>query len=396
MSESEAGSVEVLRKSEHETILDGARRIAPLIRDQAAAAEAACRLTDPVVNALRESGVFRMSMPRAWGGPELEFVQQIEIVEVLAQADASAGWCAMICSDSGFYAAMLDDAPALSLYKNLDFVTAGLLLPVGRLETVNGGYRLSGRWSFGSGSSHADVFAAGALVTKDGAIVPDSNGQPQWRIALLPADQVQVHEGTWHTTGLSGSGSNDYSVDNVFVDHDYTFKLGETRRPETLYRWRGAYITNFVGVPLGVAAGALGSATEALVDKVVDPAGALARDQPRAQAALGRAQAMVGSARSYAYDIFGQLWSTLDRGDEPTYALRAAIAGCLVHTTAACLDAVRLLVETVGTAGIRRGSPLERNLRDLITIRQHILGQDKMAEWAGALQFGKSVDFPIL
>src|SRR5262245_34309254 len=194
------------------TILAGARRIAPILREQAGEAEAARRLTRPVVEALRSIGVFRMSMPRAWGGPEVDILAQVEILEVLSAADASAGWCAMIGADSGFFGATLADADGRELYADLDFITAGWVFPAGTLEITDGGYRLSGRWSFGSGCTHADVITGGALVTDGGVPVPGPDGKPQWLVALVPAAEVQIHD-TWHTTGLCGSGSNDYEVD---------------------------------------------------------------------------------------------------------------------------------------------------------------------------------------
>jgi Acyl-CoA dehydrogenase, N-terminal domain len=141
------------------TILAGARRIAPLLREQAAEVEAARRLTTPVVEALRSIGVFRMSVPRAWGGPEMDLLARVEILEVLPAADASAGWCAVIGADSGYYGAALADADGRELYSDLDFVTAGWVIPSGTLEITDGGYRLSGRWSFGSGCTHADVIS---------------------------------------------------------------------------------------------------------------------------------------------------------------------------------------------------------------------------------------------
>jgi len=121
-----------------------------------------------------------------------------------------------------------------------------------------------------------------------------------------------------------------------------------------------------------------------------------ARDEARVRVAVARAQALVGSARSYAYDTLGAFWALLETGDEPSFAARARLAGCFVHTMSTCREAVQLLVDTVGTAAIQRGSSLERNLRDLITMSQHILGQVKMQEWAGGLWFGQPVPVPLL
>jgi alkylation response protein AidB-like acyl-CoA dehydrogenase len=220
-------------------------------------------------------------------------------------------------------------------------------------------------------------------------------GQPEWRIALVPASQAEVHD-TWHTTGLCGTGSNDYSIDGVLVQPGHTFALDELQREGTLYRWPGFFITNSLGIPLGVAADALDTAMGILDRKILMPERIPARDEARVRAAIARAHAMVGSARSYAYDTLGGFWSVLESGDQPGFAARAALAGCYVHTVTTCRDAVQLLVETVGTAAIQRGSSLERNLRDLITMGQHLVAQVKMREWAGGLWFGQPAPLPVI
>jgi alkylation response protein AidB-like acyl-CoA dehydrogenase len=135
---------------------------------------------------------------------------------------------------------------------------------------------------------------------------------------------------------------------------------------------------------------------EILAAKISMPERIPARDEPRVRAAIARAHAMVGSARSYVYDTFGGFWELLDAGDTPGYASRAQLAGCFVHTMTTCRDAVALLIDAVGTAGIQRGCPLERHHRDLITIAQHLMGQPKMREWAGGLWFDQPSPSPIV
>src|SRR4051794_2363078 len=136
-------------------ILGRARALAPLLRERSEEIERARRLPDDVVELLRATGVFRMGFGRDWGGPELTSAEQTEVVEALAYGDTSAGWCAMIGMDTGLYANFLDRSVAAEMFPSLDMITAGLLFPVGRAEKVAGGYRLSGRWQFGSGITHA-------------------------------------------------------------------------------------------------------------------------------------------------------------------------------------------------------------------------------------------------
>src|SRR5918996_2072695 len=187
-------------------ILANAVAVAPVLREEAAESERQRQLTPRAVAALRSTGVFRMPMPRAWGGPEVDPPAQIEIIEELSHADGSAGWWAMIGSDGGFYSAALADDIGRSLYRDLDAVTAGWVQPGGQLDRFDGGYRLSGRWQFGSGCTHADVMVGGAQVFTDGELVMATDGTPEWRIAMLPADRFDVLD-TWDVTGLAGSGS---------------------------------------------------------------------------------------------------------------------------------------------------------------------------------------------
>src|SRR5262249_28398782 len=154
--------------------------------------------------------VFRMAMPKAWGGPEMTPREQCEVYELLGAADASVGWCAKIGSDSGYFAAALEESVARGLYKDLDYVTAGQVPPTGFTERVRVGFRVSGRWTFGSGSTHADVMVGGCLVTENGKPVMTVAG-PVQRLVFAPASKFEVLD-TWYSTGLAGSGSNDYAT----------------------------------------------------------------------------------------------------------------------------------------------------------------------------------------
>src|SRR4051794_24725704 len=136
-------------------ILAAAKALAPQIRAAADEIEAGRRLLLPLVQAMKDAGVFRMPMPRIWGGPEVDPLTQIRIVEELATANASVGWCAMIGSDAGYFSAFLDDAVGRALYPDLDLVTGSSTRPTGHAEIVPRGYRVSGRWQFSSGCQHS-------------------------------------------------------------------------------------------------------------------------------------------------------------------------------------------------------------------------------------------------
>src|SRR5580704_3049441 len=185
-------------------IYANARALSGYFKDQAVAIDEARRLPPDVVARVREAGLFRLTMPKIWGGPELSTIEQVEVIEELSRANSAVGWCVMIGCDSGIYSGYLDDAVGRKLYPRLDMSTAGWVWPAGRADRVDGGYRVSGQWMFGSGITHADVVSAGCLVHESGATV-----NPYWRIMLAPASAFDIQD-TWYTTGLRGTGSNHY------------------------------------------------------------------------------------------------------------------------------------------------------------------------------------------
>lgn len=387
---SDGDRVDLADPQDGAAILANARAVAPVLREEADENERRRQLTPRAVEALRASGAFRMAMPRTWGGPEVDVRTQIEIIEELSAADGSAGWCTMINADGGYLSAAIDDAVGRALFPDLDSATAIVIAPFGKLDRVDGGYRVEGRWPFGSGCTHAAVMAGGALVYEDGEPVVGEDGFPEMRYPMLPAGEFQVLD-TWRTTGLAGTGSHDFAIADTFVPADQTFRLrdlGTPSRPGTLYGWPGMFLGNLSGVPLGIARAALEATEEILDDKVLMPEMRLARDDARVQAEVARAHALVGSARSYAFDVVGEVWATVEAGDEPSRRQRGAWAGMYGHTVRTCLDAVRTLVDVVGSASIYRRCPLERHQRDLITMSQHLLAQTRIMGVAGALWLG--------
>lgn len=379
------------------TILARARGIGPVLREEADENERRRRLTPRAVDALRSTGVFRMTMPRAWGGPEVDPANQIEIVEALAYADGSSGWCASIGAGGGYVTAALDETVAKDLYTDLDAISAGWVMPGGRLAPVgDDGFRLSGRWQFGSGCTHADVILSGAVVMGDGRPVTTADGRPDTRLVVLPADRFEVVD-TWHTTGLAGSGSHDYTTDDAVVPADHTFRWSDRQRSGALYAWPGLFAVSLVGVALGIGRAALEAAEAILAEKVVLPDLRPARDEPRVRVGLARAHALVGSARAYVFDVVGDFWATLVDGDEPSRRQRAALAGAYFHAVHGCRDAVETLADAVGTSALFRRCPLERHRRDLTTISQHITAQQRLLELVGGLWLdGAHLDHPLI
>jgi indole-3-acetate monooxygenase len=375
-------------------VLSNARLLAANLPARSAEIERLRRLPGDVVAALRAAGVFAMAMPRAWGGPEMTPQQMCEVVEVLAAGDAAVGWCGGIGVDSGLYSAYLDDAAGRELYPRLDLATAGWIFPAGQAHRIDGGYRISGHWAFGSGITHADRVVCGCVEYADGAPTLMPNGLPVWRIAIVPASAVTLVD-TWRVTGLAGTGSLDYELDGLDVPAAHTFSFfGAARRPGPLYARVDTFLSKLSGVPLGVGRAALDWTRGFLTTKVETPSGRPAGANPRVQANLAKAEALVAASHAYVHRTLDDVWDALLAGREPE---RGSAALARQFAFESCRQAVQLLYDTVGAAAIyTERTPLDRHLRDLVTASQHVSAQERVREWIGELRLGGSPSFPFL
>ncbi len=369
-------------------ILAAVGALGPSIEAAADAIDEQRCLPTPIVEALRDAGVFRAAFPAAWGGPEMPILDQVHLVETLAYHDASTAWVAMIGSDSGHYAGRVDDAVARELYPSMDLLTAGQIYPVGQAVRVDGGYRVSGRWQFGSGSMHAERIVGGCLVLVDGEMVMGDRGLPEMMVAWLPRDEVTIHD-TWHTTGLAGSGSNDYSVTDVFVPEGHAFQpLRPGVRSEPLYRYRGFFFANLAAVSIGCARRMLDDLRGVMDTKVLMPEGIPMKQDGRALLVLGESTAALQAAAAYQEETLGSIWATVVAGDDPSAEQRAALLMMLVHGVQTGLHIAEAVTEVVGAQSIYRSSPFERRRRDLATVAAHVLGQRKTLNLAARLLMG--------
>jgi alkylation response protein AidB-like acyl-CoA dehydrogenase len=370
------------------TILANARALFPTIRKAQKAIDTGRRLPSPLVDALSEAGVFRIAMPGAWGGPEMSPLDQIELMEILAYADPSTAWCVSILSDSGFYAGFLEEPVAQKLFPDLDARCAGMLAPVGQAEIVPGGYRVTGHWAFGSGSLHATHLTGGCLVMNDGKPIIEENGLPRWRVMIFDPADVEILD-TWHTTGLRGSGSNDYSLTDVFVPDEHSFHvLDQPKRSEPLYAYHGFFFANVPGIPFGLARAALDEARKVAETKRSYPSLQPLVQDAQIQTDFGEAEAILAAARAFVSDSIGNAWQTLERGDPLTLEQRAKIGLCIVFAGQSAQRIVDLACGIVGSTALYEKSPLERLRRDMIAISSHMVHQRKTYGAAGRVLLG--------
>ncbi|MFI9007861.1 acyl-CoA dehydrogenase family protein [Actinosynnema sp. NPDC053489] len=378
-------------------VLARARAAAPLLRARSEEIERARRLPADVVRLLRSTGVFRMAVAADRGGPELTSAQQTEVIEVLSHGDPAAGWCAMIGMDTPLYAAFLPAEVVDDMFPHPDVITAGLILPTGRAERVPGGYRLTGRWRFGSGITHADWVSAGSVVTSGGEPETGPGGGPVWRVLLVRPDQVETLD-TWHTTGLRGSGSLDYAITDVFVPEEHSFSFAAPLSRTGPLATPDAFVRNMPGVPLGLARAALDHAREQVTTRVDRLTGRRWADDYRVQYAIGEAELDFQAARHAVYGSLDRQWELLASGrtlDDFTPDERISTALPRLNAFRAARRIVTGLYDLLGTSSIYEPSPLDRWLRDITTMCQHVVAQDQVVQSAGAHVLGGTPRFPF-
>jgi alkylation response protein AidB-like acyl-CoA dehydrogenase len=345
------------------SVLDEVRAFSPEIRELGRRIDADGAVPPEIIDRLLELGVFRLAAPSSSGGTEAEPRCQIEIFEELGRADGSVGWCAMIGAVTGIALAYVPAGLATSMLSDKRFLIAGVAAPMGRATPDGDGFRLTGRWPFASAGRHATWLVAGAL-TPAGV-----------RMFILGADQVTIHD-TWHTSGLKGTGSHDFSADDVLVPAERVFDL--TRPPlvpSPLYRFAPTSLLS-----LGIASVALGIARAAVEDFTE-----LARTKRiSAKSSVAEATALHRSGLAYLLDEL----ATPGTDDLRRAGQRLAIA----TATRNAARAVDLLYNAGGGSSVYLSSPLQRHFRDVHAATQHAMVSTDIVETVGAVLLGEDVN----
>jgi alkylation response protein AidB-like acyl-CoA dehydrogenase len=383
-------------------VLELARGMRDLVREQAADSERNRTLTPAVVEAMWSSGLMSAFNPVDAGGVEPTFAEMIETWIEMAWQDGSFGWVGIANLPSSFAAAtyLPDDGFAEVFTANAHHVTmGGQFFPNGQGVAVEGGYKVTGSWSFGSGTGHAEYVAAGFFPMDDGEMRWVSEGVPDMQIAVLPRSEVQFKDG-WHVQGLKGTGSYDYAVDDVFVPYARTFALF-TREPK-----RGTSAATRMGMmpvtaaghaawALGVAKSMLDDVTELAATKYRMSDMAALASRPTFQKGLAHHVAAWRAARLLVLDAFTTAEAAVSAGGDLTPVLRADMRVAAVFATDIARECAEWAHLVAGTTSIREGTRLERAFRDIYTGTQHAFISEKVAidaaqVWLGIVedQFG--------
>jgi len=364
-----------------------AQQLTPLIRTHADETERERRLAAPVVDALRAAGLLSLGLPATLGGPETPVTPALRAIEEISYADGATGWNAMIAFDTGLLAGFLSAPAARALLTSLRLpVVAGSIQPPGRLQRTAGGYRLTGRWRFGSGCQQADVFIVAAVLYDGETPVVGAHGMPDMREVILRADEVEIVD-TWHVAGLRGTGSHDFKAENLFVGDGYVqpfnFDVPVERGPLYTFPLVGNLAVAKTAVALGIARHAIASLTELAQAKTATHHTSLLRERSAVQSDLARAEACVRSASCFMYATVDEVWASVVAGHPATTEQRALLRLAAVDGVQRAIEAVDLMYKAAGATAIFESSPLERCFRDVHVVPAHFVVQPSVYEVAG-------------
>jgi alkylation response protein AidB-like acyl-CoA dehydrogenase len=362
---------------------DAAEKLIPLIEAEAEASERAQHQSDKVIAALRDAGLYSMLLPKALGGGELDFVDAMRIVERLAWADGSAGWCAMVAGVMAASAgAFLSDAGAKIIYgKGPDVTLAGNGVPRGYARRVDGGYRIKGHWAYGSGITHAEWIHSGCFIVDGGGKpVLNPDGSPEIVLMHHPKDTILL-KGNWDVLGLRGTGSFDYvqNGEEVFVPEatTYSFDAETPRRGGTQYRIGLVGFTSWghTSWALGVGRRALDEIAR-LARERSDVFGLLA-DSASFRKSFAEAEAKYRSARAFVYESWDSIAATSARGVAPTLEQIALLRLAMRHIHDV-LSEITTMAHRYSRGVSLRSSKLQRAYRDAHAGTQHLLLADEI------------------
>jgi alkylation response protein AidB-like acyl-CoA dehydrogenase len=373
------------------TLTEVVAAVLPEVRARRQEIEQARQMPLDLIDTLKRAGLFALSVPRALGGAERHLLELMQAIETIAAADGSTGWCVMVGIGNNVAAGYMSEAGAREVFADPTAPTTGIAAPAGHATRVDGGLRVSGRWPFASGITHTDWIWAGCLVMENGRPRMTEMG-PEIAHVCMPRDEIEVHD-TWHVSGLCGTGSHDFSARDVFVPDRRVFALFDpTRhRAEPLYRMPplGQFVYQLACVSLGIARGALDELAGLAQTKVPSTYMGPLADRPAAQVQIARAEAGLGAARTFLYEVVGDVWASVSAGREPT--ARQLALGRIASTQAAETGAAiaRTVNTLAGGSSIYLSSSLQRHARDAEAITHHFTVSPHSWEDAGRVLLGR-------
>ena len=376
-----------------------AKALGPMIAAAADEVEKDRELPSALVAKLAGAGLFRLLQPREFGGAELAPMEFAEIMGEIASHDASTAWCVGQGNGCGMSAALLDPAVAREIFGPDDGILAwGPPSSSAEARKVPGGYRLTGSWSFASGSHNATWLGAHILERgADGEPVRRSDGGTILRSLLFPKAQAQMTD-IWRVLGLKGTGSDMYSVTDLFVADDHTVLHDRGKAPPRsggrLYRFSfsNLYASGFAGLALGVARAFYDSFVALAADKTPRGAKGTLRHDQVVQSQVAQASARLRSARAFLLTSLNEIWDAVGETGEVSLDQTATIRLASTWAIKQAREVVNELYHAAGATAIFDAQPFERRFRDMNTIAQQMQGAQRHFETVGGILLGLEPD----
>lgn len=372
--------------SYHE-LLEHTARIAEDVEARADEIESERAIPHDIVDDLIEHGFFRMLLPSTVGGAELEWHEFLHIVSKFSRADASVGWC--INQNNGFstnFAKASVNAQQEVWGDPRTVVTNGPARPGTRATVADGGYILSGEWSFSSGITHANWVAALSPVFEIGASEPSATLH-----LLVPIEIVEIID-NWHVGGLRGTGSHSFKASDVFVPAHLAFDATSTPAMPTRYTAISTtplFALGFASVAVSAAWGAVSGAIDTVKQKTPFGVNTALRDNASVQRSIGIASAKLHCVSAYLNEIVTQIWNDSESLEPLSLEGRIAARMASTHAIQEAAQATDIAYQVCGSSSIFTSHPIQRRFQDIHTITQQVQGRISNYETVGQMLLGQ-------
>lgn len=381
--------------------LERARSLAPVLQAGADRIERERRLPERLLAALFDLGLFRLLLPRSLDGAEVDPVTFVQVIEEIGKTDASTAWC--LCQAAGYsmVSAYLSPEVAAEVFGDRRAVLAWGPGPGARAVAVDGGYRVTGTWSFASGGRHATWLGGYAPIHEpDGPPRRRPDGSAEARTMLFPAASATWTD-VWDVIGLRGTASDSYTVTDLFVPAERSVARddpAERRQPGPLYCFRtgSLYASGFAGVALGIARSTLDAFLELARDKKPRGFTRPLRESGVVQSQVAQAEAGLRAARMFLLGSLDEIWRAVGRAGHVSLDQRMTIRLAATYAIQRARDAVDLVYQAAGATAIFTGSAFERRFRDMHAVTQQLQGRPAHFETVGQFMLGLEPDTAFL
>ena len=373
-------------------------RLRPMIEHHRDEAEQQRYLPEQVVAAMATEGLFNLWAPGEYGGSEVPIPTFMKAVEETSRIDGAAGWTLGILAGGNLLTAYVEPDAGREIYAGgLNQPMPGTVIPNGRLTEVDGGFKASGRWPLVSGSQYGDWIGGAGLIFEGDAPRIGPAGMPELMAFFLRREDCQLLD-TWHSVGMRGTGSGDFSVTDAFVPAKFVFPalMGESHVAGAIYA-AGPLVLFSMGLTAvypGIARAAIDAFVEMARSKTPTLSHTGLAVRPTIHAEVARAEARLQSARAYLYEVADELMESLQGGNGVPEALEARRRLACVNAAEASRSVVDAMFALAGATPVYTGHKLERCLRDIHTATQHLLVSPVWWEKTGQFYFGQGLGMP--